>query len=141
MPIQNLDELKELKLNLFNVVNKLDPKKDEYDTKDKEIVKTIFPFADQYSFDIKSGSITNTITDLNALKNKLAEDSTIQSMQELQTAFGEPANKVIFKLPKPIKKYTGPNAALSKDKKTISFLFTQKEMIDNPAEAAYSIEY
>lgn len=140
---RNMNQLKELKMNLFNIMDRLDPKKeqDELAKDHKEMVKTIFPFTDQYNFDAQSGKISNAIIDISAFKSKLAEDSTSESMQEMQASFGESHYKTTFILPKPVKKYNGPNAVLSNKKKTITFFHTNKEMADNPAQTVYSVEY
>jgi hypothetical protein len=140
-PFKNLDQLNEIKKNLFKTIEKIQPEEKIAENKKEGLGQLVNSFSDQYQFTATSKNIANAVVNINDFKNKIAQDSTVESMQQMQVAFGEPKYKTTIALPKSIKKYNGPNPVLSKDKKSISFIHSQKEMVDNPAATAYSIEY
>ncbi len=100
-PFANLEQLQELKKNLFTVVDKLsylssvnkfnnDQSVLELEPEEhKEAGKIIFPFSDQYIFSVQKGIIENNIIDINAFKEKLQQDSTQESLNALKNAFSD----------------------------------------------------
>lgn len=148
-PFKDAAGLTSVKNNLFTVINKLKamdkatgelPSGD--DGKDADMAsKSTNPLGDQYNFVATNGMISNTIKDANGIKNMIVSDSTLTMMQQMSSMLGEFTYRTILTLPKPIKKFEGPNSDVSSDKKTIRFETNLTEMIENPEKVSYKVAY
>ena len=149
-PFKNTQGLTAVKNNLFNVLKKVKafekasgdlPKEDDEMGAGKLGEGSTNPVADQFTFYAAPGTISNTITNLEAYKNKISSDSTLSAMHQMSAMMGEFKYRTILVLPKPVKKYEGPGSLVSTDKKTITFETTLTEMMEHPEKVSYKVEY
>ncbi|MEO7769041.1 MAG: hypothetical protein ABIS01_16540 [Ferruginibacter sp.] len=149
-PFKNTAGLTELKNNLPAVMNKLkafekatgkNDKPGENSEEMKMGTKSANPLGDQFTFIAGAGKISNTITNLDAFKKKVASDSTLSMMTQMTSMMGDFNYRTIIVLPKSVKKYDGPGSSISPDKKTITFFTTLSEMLQHPEKVSYQLEY
>lgn len=149
-PFKNVQGLTAVKNNLFAVLKKVKafekasgeaPKEDEELGAGKLGEGSTNPVADQFTFLAAPGTISNTITNMEAYKTKIASDSALSSMHQMSAMMGEFKYRTILILPKVVKKFEGPNSIVSNDKKTVTFETTLTEMMEHPEKISYKVEY
>jgi hypothetical protein len=149
-PFKNMEGLSAVKANLFTLLKKVkalekasgeQSKEEEATSPSKLGDNSTNPVADQFTFLAAPGSISNTITNMEAYKNKIATDSTLSTMHQMSAMMGDFKYRTIIVLPKNIKKYEGPGSLVSADKKTVTFETTLTEMMENPEKVSYKVEY
>ncbi len=149
-PFKNMQGLTAVKANLFMLLKKVkafekasgEQSKEEEATSPSKLGETSTnPVADQFTFIAAPGSISNTITNMEAYKSKIATDSTLSAMHQMSAMMGDFKYRTIFVLPKNIKKYEGPGSTVSADKKSITFETTLTEMMEKPEKVSYKVEY
>ncbi len=59
----------------------------------------------------------------------------------MSAMMGDMNYKTVFVLPRPVKKYTGNNASIFADKKTVTFKTTLTDLLNRPAAEEYEVEY
>lgn len=149
-PFNNAAGLMEIKNNFGSVVNKLkafekisgEKKTSEEDGGEMKMdAKSPNPVEDQFTFKAGPGLISNTITNMQAFKEKVASDSTIGMMGQMTAMMGDLNYRTVIILPKAVKKYDGPGSSISTDKRTIRFATTLTEMMEHPEKVSYKVEY
>ena len=99
------------------------------------------PMGDQFTFHAAPGVISNTVTNIEAYKTKVASDSSLAMMQQMSGMMGDLKYRTILVLPKPIKKFDGPGSTVSTDKKSVTFETNLTEMLEHPEKISYKVEY
>jgi hypothetical protein len=147
-PFKKISDLPSIKNNLFNVIQKLKAfenatgeKSKGNDNEMKMGMKSTNPISDQFTFLASAGKISNTITNIEAYKAKIAADSTLSMMSQMSAMMGDFKYRTILVLPKVVKKYDGPGSSISTDKKTLTFETTLTEMMEHPEKVSYLVEY
>ena len=149
-PFKNAAGLTAVKNNLFSVLKKVKafekasgdkPKEDDDAGAGKFGEGSTNPVADQFTFYAGPGTISNTITNMEAYKNKIASDSALTSMHQMAAMMGEFKYRTILVLPKAVKEYEGPGSIVSTDKKTVTFETTLTEMMEHPEKVSYKVKY
>lgn len=149
-PFKNAADLMEIKKNFTTVLNKLkalekataEEGKEGGNEEDMKMgAKSANPVGDQFTFLAGKGTISNTITDIEAFKKNVAADSTLTMMSQMTAMMGEFNYRTIIVLPKAVKKYDGPGSTVSTDKKTLTFFTTLTEMLEHPEKVSYKVEY
>ncbi|MCW3089266.1 MAG: hypothetical protein JWP81_335 [Ferruginibacter sp.] len=129
------------KLKVFEKATGEKEKTGEDDDDMKMESKSPNPVGDQFSFMAVPGKISNTVTNLDAFKKKIANDSTLAVMKQMTSMMGDFNYRTIIVLPKAVKKYDGPGSSISPDKKTLTFFTTLAEMLEHPEKVSYELEY
>lgn len=151
-PFKTIDQLPEIKNNFFTVINKIKALdkisgkagESEGSPADEAMgEKAISPVESYTKFTAEPGKIECKITDPESIGKMISTDSTITMMQQMMGMMGgsEITYKTKITTAKEIKSYSGNNASLSADKKTVVFTNTFTEMLENPGKFAYKIEY
>ena len=150
-PFKNISQLPEIKENFLKVLDKLkafdnisDKSKDPeaQEGKGEMANKLMTPGnSDNYKFTAEPGKITNSIINIEDYKKEILTDSVMTAMQQLTALMGEMSYKTTITTPKEIKKYSGNNAGLSENKKTVTFKNTFTDMIEHPEKISYKVEY
>ena len=149
-PFKNMSDLASIKNNFTTVLNKLKAFDKATGEKQKLNVeeagmdagaKSANPVSDQLTFKAAPGSVSNTINDIAAFKNKVATDSTFSMISQMTAMTGDFNYHTIIILPKAVKGYDGPGSTISTDKKTITFNTTLKEMVAHPEKVSYLVKY
>jgi hypothetical protein len=150
-PFKSIKELPEIKKNFFNVMDKLkvfdklsDKKKPEGDLESNEEMPTsaLNPGGNKnQEFTAVSGKIENTVTHIDTYKKELANDSSMQILQQMSALMGEITFKTSIFSAKEIKSYTGNNAILSPNKRIVSFSSSFSDMMENPEKLSYKVIY
>ena len=150
-PFNSINSLKEIKENFMKVLDKLKafekltgkPKESVAEESDSEMANKIMSpgSGDNAIFTAEPGKITNIVSNTEDYKKEIKSDSLMMAMQTLSTIMGEMTYKTTITTPKEIKNYSGNNAMLSDNKKTISFKNTLTEMIEHPEKLSYKVEY
>ena len=148
-PFKDAAGLTAVKNNLFKIVQKLKafetatgekPKTgDEEDL--KMGMKSTNPVEDYFKFFAAPGKISNTVINIDTLKNKIASDSSLTMMNQMAGMMGEVKYRTIIVLPKNVKKYEGPGSKVSADKRTITFESTLTDLMEHPEKISYIVEY
>ena len=159
LPFKNISQLPKLRqtymaaLDKTGVMDKLDNKHKNNDNSDEadggdeipkdmgNATKSLNPAAEAYTFSATPGKISNKFTNKELFETKIAQDSTVQMMQQLSAMMGDMNYKTVFVLPKPVKKYSGNNAEISADKKTVTFKTTITNLLNRPAAGEFELEY
>ncbi|PWT96567.1 MAG: hypothetical protein C5B52_15420 [Bacteroidetes bacterium] len=159
LPFKNISQLPKLRqtymaaLDKTGVMNQLDNKKQKNDNMDQPDAgddmpkdmgaasKSLNPAADAFTFSAAPGKISNKFTNKELFETKVAQDSAVQMMQSLSAMMGDMNYKTVFVLPKPVKKYTGNNAEVSADKKTVTFKTTLSDLLNRPTAGEFELEY
>ena len=97
--------------------------------------------AEAYTISATPRQFSNKFTNKELFETKIAQDSTVQMMQQLSAMMGDMNYKTVFVLPKPVKKYSGNNAEVSADKKTVTFKTTLTDLLNRPAAGEFELEY
>lgn len=150
-PFKSINNLKEIKENFMKVLDKLKAF-EKLSGKPKDAVaeedsggmanKVMSPGSgDNALFTAEPGKIANTVSNTEDYKKEIKSDSLMMAMQTLSTIMGEMTYKTTITTPKEIKNYSGNNAMLSDNKKTVSFKNTLTEMIEHPEKLSYKVEY
>jgi len=149
-PFSNAAGLMEIKKNFATVVNKLkafekasgeQAKPGEDGGEMKMNVTSANPVEDQFTFTAGPGLISNSITNMETFKNKVATDSTLGKMSQMTAMMGDINYRTIIVLPRAVKKYDGPGSSITQDKKTLHFTTTLTEMMEHPEKVSYKVEY
>ena len=149
-PFKTPANLMEIKKNFATVINKLkafekatgEEAKAGEENEDMKIgAKSSNPVGDQFTFKAAPGMISNSITNIEAFKEKIASDSTLTMMTQMTSMMGDFNYKTIFVLPKAVKKYDGPGSTISADKKTLTFVTTLTETMEHPEKVGYIVAY
>jgi len=149
-PFKNPADLVEIKKNFSTVMNKLKAFEKATGEKAKSgddgaemdmAAKSTNPVGDQFLFKAVPGSISNTITNIDAFKNSVATDSTLSMITQMTAMTGDFNYHTIIVIPKAVKRYDGPGSTISVDKKTITFSTTLTEMMEHPEKVSYKVEY
>jgi len=148
-PFKSINQLPEIKNNFYTVINKLKTldklsgkEAETADAADKGMVeKALTPGADYYKFMAEPGKIEYKIIDIAGVAKLISTDSTAMLVQQMTSMMGEMSYKTKITTTKGFKNYSGSNASLSADKKTITFTNTFKDMLEHPEKFAYKIEY
>lgn len=149
-PFSDMKNLAAIKNNLFDVIKKVkafekttgESAPEEENMQDSKMgMNSVNPVEDQFTFFAAAGKISNTIRDMPAYKSKVANDSSLQMMQQMTGMMDDFKYHTILVLPKAIKKYEGPGSTVSPDKKTVTFETTLTEMMENPEKVSYNVEY
>ncbi|MFT3949526.1 MAG: hypothetical protein QM763_21365 [Agriterribacter sp.] len=150
-PFKHVSVLPELKANYMKALDKLNisdkmKNKDnpETDPVEQELSKNkdaLNPTQEAYSFSAAPGKITNSLINKTLITEKLANDSSMQMMQQMTMMMGDMNYKTVIVLPKPAKKYNGNEVKASADKKTLTFITTLTDILNRPEAAEYNIEY
>jgi len=149
-PFSNAAGLMEIKKNFTTVLNKLkafekasgEQAKTEEDGGEMKMDATSAnPVEDQFTFMAGQGLISNSITNIQAFKDKIAKDSTLGKMSQMTAMMGDINYRTIIVLPKAVKKYDGPGSTITDDKKTLHFVTTLTEMMEHPEKVSYKVEY
>jgi hypothetical protein len=151
-PFKNINKLAEIKKNFMKVLDKLkaldqisgkskSPEKQEEEGGDVA-GKIMSPGSGNNDlFTAQPGKIENVVTNAEGYKTELLSDSLMQSMQQLTAIMGEMTFKTVITTPAEIKKYTGNNAEISGNKRTVSFKSSLTDMFEHPEKLAYKVEY
>lgn len=150
-PFQKIDQLPEIKENLFKIAKKLkvfdkiaekegkDKQPGEEDIADEKMIK---PGAGaKHEFIAKPGMISFAILNSMDYKKELLDDSSAAMMQQMTALMGDIKYKTTILTPKVVKKYNGNAATLSADKRSVSFLTSFTEMMEAPEKLGYLVEY
>ncbi len=151
-PFKNISQVPSIKGNFLTVINKLQlfeklagENKDAMgglSVTDKPAdTKSMDPFTNYFDFSAVPGKISNTIRNKDSLLNLIKEDSSFQALQQMSAFIGDFTFRTVIVSPEKIKKFKGPDASLSEDKKTITFKNTLSGMFKDPEAAQYSVEY
>ncbi len=149
-PFGNAAGLMEIKKNFGTVLNKLkafekasgEHAKAGDDVGDMKMdANSANPVEDQFTFKAGPGLISNTITNIQAFKDKVASDSTLGMMSQMTAMMGDINYNIIIVLPKAVKKYDGPGSTITEDKRTLHFATTLTEMMEHPEKVSYKVEY
>ena len=149
-PFKNSIDLVEIKNNFSTVINKskaLEKATGKKATSGLEGIdlkpdaKSTNPLGELFTFVASPGKLSNSITNMDAFKKKVATDSSLTMMRQMTAMMGDFNYRTILVLPKPVKGYDGPGSTISADKKTVTFLTTLTEMIEHPEKVSYKITY
>lgn len=150
-PFKKIGQLPEIKENLLKVLDKLKafesisdkPKNPEMPQEKGEMVNKLMTPGNgsNYTFTAEAGKIANTIINMDDYKKEVMSDSILTAMQQLASLMGEMSYKTTITTPKEIKKYSGNNAGLSENKKTVTFKNTLTDMMEHPEKLSYKVEY
>jgi hypothetical protein len=148
-PFKSLSNLPEIKKNFFKVLDKLkvmdnlSGKEKEKNEERPDVSATMLtPGADNHQeFSASIGTIENKIVNPKAYKEALASDSSMQMMQQMASMMGEMTYSTKITTPKEIISFTGNEAMLSANKKTIIFKVTFTELLETPEKQGYKITY
>ncbi len=95
--------------------------------------------SDYFIVTFKDGLVERKIDE-----KKLAEfksNPEMQQMPEMEGMLEGISYKTVFKLPRPVKNIVGEKVVLSEDKKTATIKSTLADLINNPGDLAFKIEY
>jgi len=149
-PFKFISQLPEIKNNFYTVINKLKALDKLYGKEGEQPgspadeamgEKALKPGADFCKFTAEPGKIEYRIIDTAGITKIVSTDSTFMMMQQMMSLLGEMTYKTRITSTKSFKNYTGNNAVLSADKKTIIFTNTFTDMLEHPERFAYKIEY
>lgn len=150
-PFKNVSVLPELRANYIKVLDKLkisdkmknmeDAGGDQPDADLSKNTDAINPAQEAYRFSATPGKIINKLVDKTIITDKLANDSSMQMMQQMSLMMGDMNYKTIIVLPRPAKKYNGNEVQASADKKTLTFITTLTDILNRPEAAEYNVEY
>lgn len=153
-PFSNIAQLAAIKENMSSVMGKLDimdkmgdkgksPLSGSEDMEEQSgsITKSMNPGSQYYKFIATPGKLSYSITDKAALKNSLANDSSLIMMQQMTAMTGDMTYRTVINLPSPVKKLSGGKGVLSDDKKSITYKATLGDLMERPEEVEYEIEY
>lgn len=129
------------KLKAFEKVTGEKPKTEEEGDNMKMGSKSANPVGDQFTFLAGPGKISNTITNMESFKKKVATDSSLTMLTQMTAMMGDFNYRTIIILPKAVKGYDGPGSTISTDKKTLTFVTTLSEMMEHPEKVSYKVEY
>jgi hypothetical protein len=149
-PFKSINQLPEIKNNFYVVINKLkaldklsgkaaesaDPAADKGMAE-----KALTPGSAFCKFMAAPGKIEYKILDTAGIGKMISTDSTAMMVQQMVSMMGEMSYKTKITTTKGFKNYSGNNASLSADKKTITFTNTFSDMFEHPEKFAYKIEY
>lgn len=149
-PFASINQLPEIRKNLFNVVNKLKAlekiagKEGEQGipADDPTSDKSLAPIDSYSTFTAEPGRIETRISNPESIGKLISEDSTIMMMKQMMGMMGGGMTyKTKITTAKEIKTFSGNNALLSADKKTVIFTNSFADMLEDPAKFAFKIEY
>lgn len=154
-PFKNMADLVTVKKDLAGMLKKLDlMEKASGKTKtggdlaelggekaDKDLMPQLNPSEKQYTFMAEPGKISFSMNDNNKLNDVAANDSIMQMMQQASMLMGDMTTTTIIKLPAPAKTVSNAKATLSDDKRTVTIKSIITDLMEKPAEGAYTIEY
>jgi len=149
-PFKSISQLPEIKNNFYIVINKLKAL-DKLSGKGEESTdpaadkgmaeKALTPSAAFCKFMAEPGKIEYKIIDTAGIAKTISTDSTVMMVQQMMSMMGEMSYRTKITTTKGFKNYSGNNALLSADKKTITFTNTFSDMFEQPEKFAYKIEY
>jgi hypothetical protein len=149
-PFKSINQLPEIKNNFFTVINKIKALDkisgkagESADSPADEAMgeKAIAPIESYSKFTAEPGKIECQVN-AKEIGSMISKDSTFMMMKQMMGMMGgEMTYKTKITTTKEIKKYSGNNASLSADKKTVIFTNTFTDMIEHPEKSAYKIEY
>ena len=150
-PFQKIEQLPEIKENLFKIAKRLKVFDKIADKENKEATASEEDMADEKmispgagaknEFIAKPGKVSFAILNSSDYKKELMGDSSAAMMQQMTALMGEIKYKTTIITPKPVKKYNGNAASLSADKRSVSFITNFTEMMEAPEKLGYLVEY
>lgn len=106
---------------------------------DEQIAENIIPPAGVFfDFQPKKWSIRNLIIDTKGIENYLNNDSAITALKGMVPMMVDMMNRTTISTAGKIKKYSGNNAGLSDDKKTVTFQYSFTDILEHPEKMAFS---
>ena len=148
-PFKNSADLTAIKNNLPLIMEKLkafekvtgDKPKTEEEGDMNMGSKSANPVGDQFTFLAAPGKISNTISNMESFKKKVATDSSLTMLTQMTSMMGDFNYRTVIVLPKAVKGYDGPGSTISTDKKTLTFFTTLSEILEHPEKVSYKVEY
>ncbi|MCO5241375.1 MAG: hypothetical protein M9904_15100 [Chitinophagaceae bacterium] len=151
-PFKHIDDLPVLKDSYLAIIDKMGISEKLKQNEDSEVndlgasslssqKNILTPSKEAYRFAASAGDISNTLINKGLFDNLVQKDSSLQMLQQMSVLMGDMNYKTVIQVPRKIKSYTGNQAALSADKKTVSFSTTLSDVLNRPEAAAYSVKY